>query len=156
MSTIATLTLETVEGDGLRFGAVSGAGRRLTLDSGPGVSAASPVDAVLMALAGCHAMDVVSILRKQRQQVTGYTVEAVGERRAEHPRGFVRIELVHRLTGRSLSHAAVERAIELSHTRYCSVQASLDPRIDVTNRFEIAEAPEPPGASPLGAGDGAP
>ena len=140
MANTAKLTLETVEGDGLRFGAVTGSGQATALDSGPRKKSPTPVEALLVALAGCHAMDVISILRKKRQRVTAYEVEVSGERRAEHPRAFTRIEIVHRLTGRDLSAEAIRQAIELSHTKYCSVKASLDPAIDVRNRFEIAAA----------------
>ena len=76
-------------------------------------------------------------LRKQRQQVTGYELDIRGDRRQEHPKSFIRIEIVHRFTGRDLDPDAIAHAIDLSHTKYCSVQASLDPAIEVTNRFEI-------------------
>jgi putative redox protein len=103
--------------------------------------APSPVEMLLVALGGCHAMDVIAILRKRRQRVTGYEVEVAGERRDAHPRAFTRIEILHRLRGRDLSPRAIEDAIHLSHTKYCSVQASLDPGIVVTNRYEVvAEA----------------
>lgn len=144
MSTVATLRLASTEGDDLRFTVVTSQGRRLTLDSGAAAVAPSPVDLLLVSLAGCHGMDVISILRKQRQAVRGYEIAVSGERRAEHPRAFVSIELVHRLAGDGLDPAAIDQAITLSHTKYCSVQASLDPRIRVTNRFEIVEALTPP------------
>ncbi len=140
MANTARLTLVTVEGEGLRFDVSTGRGQRMVIDSGPGSIAVSPVDALLVALAGCHAMDVISILRKKRQQVMAYELEVSGVRRDQHPRSFTRIEIVHRLTGRDLSREAVARAIELSHTKYCSVTASLDPAIDITNRFELVPA----------------
>jgi len=112
----------------------------MMLDSGPGMLAPSPVEALLVALAGCGGMDVISILRKKRQVVLGYEVAVTGERRERHPRSFTRIEVVHRLRGRGLSPAAVEEAIRLSDTKYCSVHASLAREIEIVSRFEIVPA----------------
>ena len=131
-----TLTLETVEGEGLRFG-VRARDQRGVVDSGPGRVAPSPVELLLVSLAGCTAMDVISLLRKKRQRVTAYDVFVTGDRREEHPRRFTRIDVLHRLTGVELSPEAVQHSLELSHTKYCSVSASLDPAIDVIQRFEI-------------------
>ena len=137
MPNSAKLTLVTVTGEGLRFDATFGSGHATVIDSGVAKTAPSPVEMLLVSLAGCTAMDVISILRKKRQRVTGYDVEVHGERRAEHPRGFTRIEVVHRFRGHDLSPEAIAHAIDLSHTKYCSVQASLDPGIVVINRHEI-------------------
>src|SRR5258706_153546 len=102
--------LATVTGEGLRFVESSDTGLTLALDSGPNATAPNPVEALLAALGACTGMDVITILRKKRQHVTGYTVELVGQRREEHPRAFTAIELVHRLSGRGLSPAAVSEA----------------------------------------------
>jgi len=80
-----------------------------------------------VAIAGCMAMDVISILRKKRQAVTGYDIAISGERRTEHPKAYTRIEIVHRVSGRDVSLKAVEEAVELSRTKYCSVQSSIHP-----------------------------
>jgi putative redox protein len=142
MANSAKLTLVTVEGEGLRFSASAGSGHPTVVDSGAGMTAPSPVEMLLVALAGCTAMDVISILRKKREQVSAYEVEIRGDRRTEHPKSFTHIEIVHRFTGRDLGPEAIAHAIDLSHSRYCSVQASLNPAIEVTNRFEIvAEGP---------------
>ena len=137
MSSTAVLTLETVEGEGLRFRAQAGSKTQMVVDSGPGMVAPSPVETLLVALGGCEAMDVISILRKKRQIVTGYEIELSGERRADHPRAFTRIEVVHRLRGQGLSRAAIEDAIRLSQTKYCSVHASLSREIEIVSRYEI-------------------
>jgi len=139
MPNTVTLRLETVEGKGLRFG-VEASGRHAITDSGADRTAPTPVELLLVALAGCTAMDAIAILRKKRQQVTAYEVVASGERRAEHPRAFTRIEVVHRFAGRDLAAEAIRQAIELSRTKYCSVSASIDPAIVVTHRFEILPA----------------
>src|SRR5262245_32250741 len=108
-------------GSGLVFDADTGMGTGFPMDSAAEPEGASPVDTLLAALGGCCGMDVIGILRKQRQQVTGYEVLVSGERRAEHPRAFTSIEIVHRVRGRSLSGHAIEEAIRLSDTKYCSV-----------------------------------
>jgi len=138
MKNTARLSLETVD-EGLRFG-VEADGHRYVLDSGKGAVTASPMQALLGALGGCTAMDVISILRKMRQKVTAYEVVLHGDRAEEHPRVFTRIEILHRVTGVDLNPAMIERAIELSETRYCSVHAMLAPSVPMTSRYEILPA----------------
>jgi putative redox protein len=87
--------------------------------------AAKPSELLLAALCGCAGMDVISILRKKRQHVTAYTVGARGEQRDSHPRTFATIEVEHRFHGEALDDVAIARAIELSATRYCLVNAHL-------------------------------
>jgi len=82
-------------------------------------------------------MDVISILRKQRQHVTAYEVLVEAERHHEHPRYFTRIEVVHRIHGHRIRPEAVAEAIRLSDTKYCSVHAMLEPRAEIVSRFEI-------------------
>jgi len=135
----AVLRLETVEGARLRFGARVG-GQSFVLDSGAGAEGPSPVQAVQAALGACTGMDVISILRKKRQVVTGYEVEVVAERRMDqHPRVFTRLEIIHRVRGRGVSAAAVAEAIQLSDTRYCAVHAMLEHVVAITSRYEIIE-----------------
>src|SRR5262245_54977571 len=142
MPNTAKLVLESIEGEGLRFSATTGSRQRTVIDSGRGLVAPSPVETLLIAVGGCIAMDVISIMRKKRQRVTGYEVEVTGERRTEHPRAFTRIDILHRLRGHDLSAKAIEESIEVAK-KYCSVQASLDPSIPVTSRFEILADADP-------------
>ncbi|HEX5707644.1 MAG TPA: OsmC family protein [Pyrinomonadaceae bacterium] len=102
-------------------------------------SAATPMELLLIALGGCTAVDVISILRKKRERVTSYRVEVRGERRAEYPRKFTRMEVRHVVRGRGLSEKSVARAVELSETKYCSVAASLRPGVEIVSSFEIEE-----------------
>jgi putative redox protein len=133
----ATVRLETVEGTGMRFGATMGE-YPMTLDTGPTAVAPTPMDVLLAALGGCTGMDVIGILRKKRQEVTGYEVVVTGERRMnEHPKLYTKIEIVHRVRGHNLSPVAVEEAIRLSDTKYCSVHAMLHHGVPITSRFEI-------------------
>jgi putative redox protein len=100
----------------------------------------SPMELILVGLAGCTAMDVVSILEKKRQEVTAFTVSVNGERADDHPRVYTRIEIEYTVTGKGLDPSAVERAVELSETKYCSVQAMLGKTARITNHITVLEA----------------
>ena len=100
----------------------------------------SPVQALAVALAGCMAMDVVDILQKGRFGPDGLVARLTGERRSEPPRRFTRIAL-HFVVSGGVPADRVERAIELSRERYCSVWHSLRPDIDFRTSFEIAPPP---------------
>ncbi len=84
-------------------------------------------------------MDVISILRKKRQQVSGLEVEVRGSRVDEHPKVYDEIEIVYRVRGSGVDPKAVERAVELSETRYCPAIAMIGEATKVTNRYEIEE-----------------
>jgi putative redox protein len=101
---------------------------------------ANPVQALLASVAACSAMDVVDILRKKRQVLTGYEVRVSGERAEQHPRRFLSIECVHRITGRSVQRQAAEEALRLSLEKYCSVSHCLRPDLPVRHVIEILEA----------------
>lgn len=94
---------------------------------------------LLLGLAGCTAMDVISILRKKRQRVTGLAVEARGRQAEEHPRVYESVEVVYVIRGEDLDPRAIERAIELSETRYCPAIAMLGETAEISSRYEIEE-----------------
>ena len=145
MTYVASVVLKTVEAPGERFEVSFESGAVVPIDPRSGPAAANPVEMVLVALGGCTAADVISMLRKKRQAVTGYQVEVRGERRAEHPRIFTDIELIHRVRGHHLSAAAIADAIRLSDTKYCSVHAMLEGVAKITSRFELVpEGPATP------------
>jgi putative redox protein len=102
-------------------------------------SAPSPMELLLLALGSCTGVDVVSILRKKRQNVTDYRVEVRGERREEYPRSYKRMEVHHIVTGRNVSERSVAQAIELSERKYCSVAATLRPTAEIVFSFEVIE-----------------
>jgi putative redox protein len=113
-------------GEGLRFVAVTGSGHRLILDDKAGDRGPRPAELLLVAQAGCTAMDVLSILRKKRQPVDRYEVRVQGTQRdALHPHVFERIDVLHVVDGPAIEPEAVRRAIELSATRYCTVTGNL-------------------------------
>ncbi|MGH9941362.1 MAG: OsmC family protein [Pyrinomonadaceae bacterium] len=125
------------------FVAITPSGHAQVLDTDSArSSAASPLELLLVALGGCTAVDVISILKKKREQVTDYRVEVRGMRRDEHPRSFIRLEVRHVVRGRNVSERAVRQAIELSETKYCSVAATLRPAAEIVSSFEIIEDAE--------------
>lgn len=103
-------------------------------------SAPTPMEMLLIAVAGCTAVDVISILQKKRQDVTDYRVEIEGLRADEHPRKFTDINVHHLVYGRGVSDKAVADAIELSDEKYCSVAATVRPTATITTTYEIIEA----------------
>lgn len=123
------------------FIGTSPSGHAQTIDTkGDRHSAPTPMEMLLVAVAACTAVDVISILQKKRQQVTDYNVEITGERRDEHPRAFIKFHVNHIVHGRSVSEKAVADAVELSNTKYCSVAATVRPTAEITSSFEIHEA----------------
>jgi putative redox protein len=106
-------------------------------------AAPTPVEMLLVAVAGCTAADVISILLKKRQDVTDYRVEITGERAEDHPRKFLKFHVHHIVHGRSVSDKALADAIELSDTKYCSVAATVRPTAEITTSYEILEAAAP-------------
>ena len=100
-------------------------------------TAATPMELLLLALGSCTGVDVVSILRKKRQQVTGYSIEVLGQRREEFPRSYTQLDVKHIVRGHNVSPQAVSRAIELSETKYCSVSAMLGAAAQISMRFEV-------------------
>jgi len=102
-------------------------------------SAATPMELVLLALGSCTGVDVISILKKKRQQVTGYSIEVTGERQADFPRRYTQLTVKHIVRGHNVSEQAVARAIELSDTKYCSVAATLRTGAKIVTSYEIIE-----------------
>jgi putative redox protein len=125
----------TFQGEGVHFSATSGSGHTITLDDGVGDRGMRPSDLVPIAVAGCTAMDVITILRKKRQAVERYEVRAGGHQQDVAPNEFTRIDIVHVVEGSTVEVEAVRRAIELSATKFCSVGATLS-----SGRMEIHHA----------------
>ncbi len=98
-----------------------------------------PIELMLVSLAGCTAMDVISILNKKRQDVTDFEVKVNASRAEGHPKVFLSARLDYRVTGRSVDEAALVRAIELSATRYCPAQAMLGKAFPIEMRYQIYE-----------------
>jgi len=98
-----------------------------------------PLQLFAVGLAGCTGMDVISILRKKRQEVTEFEVSALIESADQHPKVFTKIILSYSVTGKNISMEAVERAVELSEKRYCGAQAMLQETAEITHNIVIHE-----------------
>jgi putative redox protein len=129
--------------EGSSFEAESGSGHTLRID-GPADHGGRnlgmrPMEAVLIGLGSCSAFDVVSILRKSRQQVTGCHVELDAERATTVPAVFTRIHMHYVVRGHAVKPAAVQRAVKLSVDTYCSATAMLKPRVEITHDWRIED-----------------
>lgn len=98
-----------------------------------------PKPLLLVSLGGCTGMDVISILRKKRQQVSALEVRVTGIAADEHPKVFTQIDVHYVVRGRGVEAEAVERAIDLSMTRYCPVANLLKPVVPIDSTYEIIE-----------------
>ena len=119
-----------------RFDTGRPGGPTLRLD-GDGVTGQSPVDAVVSALAGCTAVDVVDIMAKRRTPLASLGIDAVGSRAESIPRRLTDIVLTYHVSGEGVERVHVERAIELAITKYCSVRDSLDPAMPISYRAVV-------------------
>ena len=111
----------------MTFTGSSESGFEIPLGSSPEVGGDDdgfrPMELLAIGLAGCTAMDVISILQKKKQEVTAFEVQVNAERASDHPRVFTRIMIEYIVTGASVDRAAVERAVQLSSEKYCPAQA---------------------------------
>ena len=127
-----------------QFVAETGSGHHLILDDAAGGSGAKPIELVAVALAGCTAFDVVTILRqKNHQKVTGYEVHVEADQVERPPQVFASVRIRHVVTGFEIDKAAVERAIQLSEEKYCSVGAMLRQSAKFETQYEVHEETTP-------------
>ena len=131
-------------GDGMTFLAETGSNHVVAMDGAPEGGgrnlAPRPMEMVLAGSGGCAAYDVVVILKKSGQDVTGCEVKLDSERAATDPKVFTRIHMHFTVTGRALKRNLVEQAIRLSHEKYCSATAMLVKTAEVTRDFAIIDA----------------
>ncbi len=137
-------TLET----GMRFDVETGSGHHVILDAaehnGGQNSGPQPMEMLLVALAGCSGMDILTILRKKRQDISGYELRIHGMRSEEHPKVYLDITLEHVFSGHNIRPEAVERAIELTEERYCGASAMLGKTATIGHTFSISEDSKEP------------
>lgn len=117
-------------------------GHRLHLDADAGAGGHGggprPKPLLLVAAAGCTGMDIVSLLKKMRVEVEGFSMEVEGDLTEDHPKTYSAIRLIYRFRGRELDKAKIEKAVELSQTRYCGVSALLRKALPFEYRIEYA------------------
>jgi putative redox protein len=130
-------------GDGMSFIARTGSGHLVTMDGaaagGGNDLAPRPMEMVLVGTGGCTAYDVVLILKRGRHDVRGCEVEVTAKRADQDPKVFTRIEMKFTVRGRNLKRDAVERAVQLSHEKYCSATAMLAKTAEISHSVEIVE-----------------
>jgi putative redox protein len=130
--------------DGMSFVAETGSGHIVAMDGAPEGGghnlAPRPMEMVLLGTGGCTAYDVVLILKRGRQDVRGCSVKLEAERAGEDPKVFTRINFHFTVSGKNLNPATVERAIQLSHEKYCSASIMLAKMAEITHTTEIVEA----------------
>lgn len=127
-------------GEGLEFAGTLDSGYPFTMKGSADEKGASPMALFLSSVAGCTAMDVLSIVQKKRQEVDRMEVEIEGLRAEEHPMVFTEVDITYILYGKDIDPAAVERAIELSQTKYCSASITfVRAGVDVRTHYEIRE-----------------
>jgi putative redox protein len=128
---------------GMDFRAQTGSGHLVTMDGAPEAGghnlAPRPMEMVLLGTGGCTAFDVVLILKKGREDVRGCDVTLKAERAETEPKVFTKIHFHFTVTGRNLKPATVERAIKLSHEKYCSASIMLAKSAEMTHSFDIVE-----------------
>ncbi|MEK6691315.1 MAG: OsmC family protein [Nitrospirota bacterium] len=127
--------------DGMELRGEALSGHNLTMDSAEAYGGRNagfrPMELILVGLGGCTGMDVLSILRKKRQNLTGFEVRVKGERSEAHPMVYRDIKVEYIVKGKDISEEAVKRAISLSEEKYCSVEAMLRPTVKITSSYRI-------------------
>jgi putative redox protein len=128
---------------GMSFTGTANTGFEVPLDSDASVGGANggfrPLELMAVSLAGCTAMDVISILRKKQQDVIDFEVRVHADQQDDHPHVFTQAVITYLITGRDVAESALTRAIELSATKYCPVQAMLTEVFPISMEYEIFE-----------------
>lgn len=126
---------------GITFAAKGNSNHWVVMDGSPQLggsqAGSSPKELLLMALAGCTSSDVVPILKKKRVPLQGYEVRVTGNEREENPKIFTDIHVEYIFYGEDINPADIERAIELSTTKYCSVSAIMGATAKITHSYRI-------------------
>ena len=129
--------------DGRAFVGESGSGHAVVMDGAPDSGGRNvgvrPMEMLLLGLGGCTAFDIVMILERMREKVTGLDIALEAERAGEDPKVFTHVKLIYKVTGRNLKPANVERAVNLSAEKYCSATAMFEKTAKIEHSFEIIE-----------------
>ncbi len=129
--------------DNMQFIATADSGHAVVMDAPPSVggnnTGTKPSELLLMAFGGCSGMDVISILRKKKQDVTKFEMNVNGDTREKHPRSFSDIHIEYVITGNNISEEAVQRAIGLSLDKYCMVGTTIGKAATITHSYRIIQ-----------------
>ncbi len=129
--------------DGLQFVGEASSGHAIVMDGDPEFGGSDtgirPSELLLVGIAGCSGMDVISILRKKKQEVTGFEIRVDGNKADSHPKKFTDITLNFIIKGKNISEEAVKRAIGLSMDKYCSVKATLEGVAKIDFSYEVLQ-----------------
>jgi putative redox protein len=143
MSNLRTATL-VHEGEN-RFVATTGTHRSILYGDSIPANELSPMETVTVSLAACSAMDVISIAEKKRQVISRYAIRVEGIQRDEYPQVLTRVDVIHEVDGPGVEEAAIRRAIELSATKYCPVNAMLSAgETEVHHRYVVRNTGDEP------------
>ncbi len=119
----------------------SGSGHAIVMDASPEPgkirTGMTPMEMLLVATGGCSGMDVISVLKKKRQDVFDIEVNVIGEKAETHPQKYKSIQIEYTVTGKDISEEAVRKAVELSMEKYCSVKATLEGSAEIKYSFRI-------------------
>jgi putative redox protein len=135
-----SVTLTQPEGTHKQFVASDNRGHHFLLDDAAGNTGPKPIELIAIGLAGCTAFDVIGILRKKRQEVTSYEVKVEAEQRPDPPNVFTKVRIRHVVTGVDIAEHAVQDAIHLSESKYCSVSAMIQLSAQIETTYEIVPA----------------
>ena len=135
------LTAKVTYVNGMQFIGDSESGHALVMDADPSAGGRNtgpkPMELLLISAGGCSGMDIISVLKKKRQDVTGLEIQVKGEKAEDYPMKFTDITLKFIVRGRNISESAVKRAVELSMTKYCSVKATLEGTAKIQYSYKI-------------------
>jgi len=138
-----TVTLTQAEGNHRQFVASDNRGHHFLIDDSTGNTGPKPIELIAIGLAGCTAFDVINILRKKRQEVTAYEVKVEADQRTEPPNVFTKVRIRHIVSGVDVSVEALQSAIHLSESKYCSVSAMLQLSAEIETTYEVIPAGQP-------------
>jgi putative redox protein len=128
---------------GLQFVGDASSGHAVIMDGDTSVGGENtgprPMELLLIAAGGCSGMDVISILKKKKQAVTGLEINVSGQKSEEYPKKFTGVTLEFNIKGRNIEELAVKRAVELSMTKYCSVKATLEGSAEIKYSYTITQ-----------------
>jgi putative redox protein len=129
--------------ENMQFVSTADSGHAVIMDAPPAVggrnTGAKPSELLLMGFGGCSGMDVMSILRKKKQDVTNFVMNVDGKIAAEHPRYFTDIHIEYVISGRNLSEDAVKRSVELSLEKFCTVGTTIAKAANITHSYKVIQ-----------------